>query len=121
MKSLRSWTSTSASTWAEPGQLCQSDFTHMSSLGVTMQRQPFEHMVYHFVLTYSNFRKLEPIESEGLYYSLMDKIDELSSLTDTWTDLCVLTQSGVNSPLCTMKSDENREFRILAATGRKRS
>jgi hypothetical protein len=37
----------------EPGQLCQSDFTHMSSLGVTIQRQPFEHMVYHFVLTYS--------------------------------------------------------------------
>ena len=52
----------------EPGQMCQSDFTHMSSLGVTIQRQPFEHMVYHFVLTYSNLRELEPIESEGLYY-----------------------------------------------------
>ena len=33
--------------WAEPGQLCQSDFTHMSSLEVTIQRQPFENMVYH--------------------------------------------------------------------------
>jgi len=33
----------------EPGQLCQSDFTHMSQLGITIQRQPFAHMVYHFV------------------------------------------------------------------------
>jgi len=39
----------------QPGRLCASDFTHMTSLGVTVQGQPFEHMVYHFVLTYSNW------------------------------------------------------------------
>jgi hypothetical protein len=39
----------------QPGQLCQSDFTSMNSLGVTIQRQPFEHLLYHFVLTYSNW------------------------------------------------------------------
>lgn len=39
----------------EPGRLCASDFTHMTSLGVTIGGQPFEHMVYHFVLTYSNW------------------------------------------------------------------
>jgi hypothetical protein len=39
----------------QPGELCQSDFTSMNSLGVTIQRQPFEHMLYHFVLTYSNW------------------------------------------------------------------
>jgi len=38
-----------------PGQLCQSDFTDMTSLGVTIQGAPFAHMVYHFVLTYSNW------------------------------------------------------------------
>jgi len=38
-----------------PGELCQSDFTHMGSLGVTIQRQPFDHLIYHFVLTYSNW------------------------------------------------------------------
>jgi len=38
-----------------PGQLCQSDFTHMSKLGVTIQGQPFDHLIYHFVLTYSNW------------------------------------------------------------------
>ena len=38
-----------------PGELCQSDFTHMDSLGVTIQGQPFDHLIYHFVLTYSNW------------------------------------------------------------------
>jgi hypothetical protein len=39
----------------KPGELCQSDFTHMKALGVTIQRQPFDHLIYHFVLTYSNW------------------------------------------------------------------
>ena len=39
----------------KPGVLCQSDFTHMDSLGVTIARQPFRHLIYHFVLTYSNW------------------------------------------------------------------
>jgi hypothetical protein len=39
----------------KPGELCQSDFTHMRALGVTIQGQPFDHLVYHFVLTYSNW------------------------------------------------------------------
>jgi len=38
-----------------PGVLAQSDFTHMDSLGVTIARQPFRHLIYHFVLTYSNW------------------------------------------------------------------
>ncbi len=39
----------------EPGRLCQSDFTHLSELGITIAGQPFDHMIYHFVLTYSNW------------------------------------------------------------------
>jgi len=39
----------------DPGRLAESDFTHMDSLGVTISGQPFEHMIYHFVLTYSNW------------------------------------------------------------------
>ncbi len=39
----------------KPGELCQSDFTHMKALGVTIQGQPFDHLLYHFVLTYSNW------------------------------------------------------------------
>ncbi len=38
-----------------PGALCQSDFTHMSGLGVTIAGQAFEHLIYHFVLTHSNW------------------------------------------------------------------
>ena len=39
----------------EPGRLCASDFTHMAGLGVTIAGEPFDHLVYHFVLTYSNW------------------------------------------------------------------
>src|SRR5471032_1074396 len=38
-----------------PGRLGASDFTHMEELGVTIQGQSFPHLVYHFVLTYSNW------------------------------------------------------------------
>lgn len=39
----------------EPGKLSESDFTHMSNLGITIAGQPFPHLVYHFVLAYSNW------------------------------------------------------------------
>jgi NAD(P)-dependent dehydrogenase (short-subunit alcohol dehydrogenase family) len=38
----------------QPGERAQSDFTHMEDLAVTIAGEPFPHMVYHFVLTYSN-------------------------------------------------------------------
>lgn len=39
----------------EPGRLCQSDFTCMNQLGITIQGQSFAHLLYHFTLTYSNW------------------------------------------------------------------
>ena len=46
-----------------PGRLCASDFTHMTELGITMGGQTFEHLVYHFVLTYSNWETVRiPVE-----------------------------------------------------------
>jgi len=39
----------------QPGQLCESDFTHMNALGVSIQGQLFDHLIYHFVLPYSNW------------------------------------------------------------------
>jgi hypothetical protein len=39
----------------EPGRLGASDFTSMNELGVTIQQQRFDHLTYHFVLTYSNW------------------------------------------------------------------
>lgn len=38
-----------------PGVLCQSDFTHCRELGVTINGEAFPHLIYHFVLTYSNW------------------------------------------------------------------
>jgi transposase len=39
-----------------PGDLSQSDFTNMNKLRITIQREIFEHLVYHFILTYSNWQ-----------------------------------------------------------------
>jgi hypothetical protein len=48
-----------------PGRLCASDFSHMNSLAVTIEGQPFDHMVYHFVLTYSNWESITICFSES--------------------------------------------------------
>ena len=37
-----------------PGRLAASDFTHCTDLRVTVNGVVFEHLIYHFVLTYSN-------------------------------------------------------------------
>jgi transposase len=49
-----------------PGRLCQSDFTGLKDLGVTIGRQSFPHLVYHFVLTYSNWESVMICPSETL-------------------------------------------------------
>jgi hypothetical protein len=38
-----------------PGEWSGSDFTHMNSLGITINGTPFDHLLYHFVLCYSNW------------------------------------------------------------------
>ena len=35
----------------QPGRMAQSDFTHMTDLGVTLGGVPFPHLIYHLVLT----------------------------------------------------------------------
>lgn len=56
-----------------PGRLCASDFTHMTGLEITLDRQTFAHLVYHFVLTYSNW------ETGTICYS-----ESLESLSEGW-------------------------------------
>jgi len=62
-----------------PGRLSQSDFTHMAKLRISIDRQPFDHLIFHFVLTYSNWETgmvcfSESFESlsEGLQRSLWE-------------------------------------------------
>ena len=49
-----------------PGRLAASDFTHCSELGVTINALPFPHLIYHFVLTYSNWETGTICFSESL-------------------------------------------------------
>lgn len=54
-----------------PGRLAQSDFTHMNELGITIGRQSFPHLLYHFVLPYSNWESVSLCYSES-FESLSD-------------------------------------------------
>jgi hypothetical protein len=40
----------------KPAELCQSDFTWMNKVGITISGQRFDHLIYHFVLPYSNWQ-----------------------------------------------------------------
>jgi hypothetical protein len=90
-----------------PGALCASDFTDMSSLGVTIQGRRFDHMVYHFVLTYSNWEACticfsESFEalSEGLQQALWKlgavpaahRTDRLTAAVDNLSDRKAFTR-----------------------------
>jgi hypothetical protein len=48
-----------------PGQLAQSDFTHMDDLGITLSGVPFPHLLFHLVLTYSNVEAISLCFSES--------------------------------------------------------
>ena len=37
------------------GEYAQSDFTSMNDLGITIEGEPFDHLIYHFVLPYSRW------------------------------------------------------------------
>ena len=84
-----------------PGRLGASDFTHMEELGVTIQGQSFPHLIYHFVLTYSNWEAAtvcfsESFESlcEGLQNALWElgkvphrhRTDRLSTAVNNMSD-----------------------------------
>jgi len=62
-----------------PGRLAASDFTHCDDLRITLAGHPFPHLLYHFVLTYSNWETAticfsESFESlsEGLQNALWE-------------------------------------------------
>ena len=59
----------------QPGQLCASDFTFMNSLGITIQGQQFDHLLYHFVLPYSNWESVTICFSES-FESLSEGLQE---------------------------------------------
>jgi len=48
-----------------PGRMAQSDFTYMADLQVTLAGVPFPHLIYHLVLTYSNYEAIQLCFSES--------------------------------------------------------
>ena len=90
-----------------PGRLGASDFTHMEELGVTLQGQSFPHLIYHFVLTYSNWEAgtvcySESFESlcEGLQNAIWElgkvpqrhRTDRLSTAVNNASDPAEFTE-----------------------------
>ena len=90
-----------------PGRLGASDFTHMEELGVTLQGQSFPHLIYHFVLTYSNWEAgtvcySESFESlcEGLQNAMWElgkvpqrhRTDRLSTAVNNASDPAEFTE-----------------------------
>ncbi|MDA3788291.1 MAG: IS21 family transposase [Desulfobacula sp.] len=68
-----------------PGELCQSDFTHMNKLGITIAGLAFDHLIYHFVLTYSNWETGTICFSESfesLSQGLQNALWELGSVPE---------------------------------------
>jgi hypothetical protein len=48
-----------------PGEQSQSDFTEMNSVEVTIAGEPLRHLIYHFVLPYSNWEQVAIAYSEN--------------------------------------------------------
>ncbi len=77
-----------------PGELSQSDFTHMNKLGVTIGGRPFEHLIYHFVLTYSNWETGSICYSESfesLSAGLQNALWELGGVPQKHRTDCLTT------------------------------
>jgi len=89
----------------KPGQLSQSDFTHMNKLGITIGGRPFDHLIYHFVLTYSNWESGTICFSESfesLSEGLQNALWELGGVPEKHRTDCLTT--------AVQKADHPEEF-----------
>jgi len=78
----------------KPGRLCQSDFTHMKKLNITIAGEFFDHLVYHFVLTYSNWETGTVCFSESfesLSEGLQNALWELGGIPEMHRTDCLTT------------------------------
>jgi len=82
-----------------PGRLSQSDFTHMKKLEITINKQPFPHLVYHFTLTNSNWETGSVCFSESfesLSQGLQNALWELGGVPDYHQTDCLTTAVNKN-------------------------
>lgn len=73
-----------------PGRRMSTDFTHASELGITIAGEPFEHLLCHCVLTYSNWEWATICHSENmlaLRVGIQSALFQLGSVPqEHWTD-----------------------------------
>ena len=105
-----------------PGRLCESDFTDMSRLGVTICGEHFKHLIYHFVLTYSNWEHGTICFSESyesLSEGLQDALWQLGGVpAEHQTDRLSAAVHKVNHPE-EFTRDYSSLLRHYGLTGRK--
>jgi hypothetical protein len=68
-----------------PGKQSQSDWTHCNELGVKIDGQPFQHMLFHFMLPYSRWETafISPSESfDNLAMGYMRAVAELGAVPE---------------------------------------
>jgi hypothetical protein len=68
-----------------PGKQSQSDWTHCNELGVKIDGQPFSHMLFHFILTYSRWETAFISHSESfdnLTMGYMKAVAELGAVAE---------------------------------------
>jgi hypothetical protein len=54
----------------EPGQMGQSDFTHLKGVTVTIAGKPFQHILYHYRLSYSGWQYVQVIQGGESFIGL---------------------------------------------------
>jgi hypothetical protein len=54
----------------EPGEMGLSDFTHLKGVTVTIQGQPFQHLLYHYRLAYSGWQYIQVIQGGESFVGL---------------------------------------------------
>lgn len=77
-----------------PGQLCASDFTCMNKLGITINGSRFDHLIYHLVLTYSNWETGSVCFSESfesLSHGLQNALWQLGGVPQLHRTDCLST------------------------------
>jgi transposase len=102
-----------------PGRQSQSDWTHMKSLNITIGGEPFEHLLYHYVMSYSGFESFMICYSES--FETLTKGYELAVLEaggvcrEHRTDnLTAATQASGNSRIFTSRwSDFTAHYGVL--------
>lgn len=89
----------------KPGRLAQSDFTSMNKLEITIGGARFDHLIYHFVLTYSNWETGSICFSESfesLSEGLQNALWELGGVPEMHRTDCLTT--------AVQKADHPEEF-----------